>query len=154
MLFELSAIFFHGWLHKQLQRLRSDHTHSMLFGNVVGAMSKWLDLSPFEARTLCEPLWSHLTPGERASSRSKRVVQTEEGGARWEWILTLGGNRNGNDPSSNSYQAASGKKTFPVIDVMAPHSSTYLPPRLATDSDVCLNCAVKARCAALTSQQR
>jgi hypothetical protein len=113
----------------------SEHNQAMLFGNVMDSLVRLNRTSSDHAVRVANDLWRHLTPGERASSFSKRVVKRTGPSAHGNWTLTLEGGAKRNDPVSLAYIAT--KDQQPVaIDEIAPPTTEFLPlrPRLITTS--------------------
>jgi hypothetical protein len=132
---------------------QSDHHHSMLFGNVAGALVKLKFLDTSDALRVCTDLWRWLTTGERASSLAKRRVDPGKRSADGLWILTLAGSkrstkprsRKGTGPLDHAYQAAvAGQAPDPLVVV--PLGTQYLPPGVP-DVGICERCPVRPRCA-------
>jgi hypothetical protein len=84
------------WLAGPSAALSKDHLHSMLFGNMPGAMRERLGISLAEAEVLCKELFRNLTQGQQASSvANRRIIWTGVGGkdqksASVHWLFTLG----------------------------------------------------------------
>jgi len=139
---------------------QSPHQHSMLYGNVLGAISR---RGRFAApgtnhravrANLVADLWRHLTLGLRASSLRKRRVHEREvdrGSADWRWIFTIGGSRSGDRPSltDTAYRAAIGDIAVDVAVLVARANDVVLPSRgsLVTEKE-CNMCPIAPRCSA------
>lgn len=144
---------------------QAPHQQKMLFGNVLGAMSlrrRFHDLGASESRRartrLVADLWRHLTPGERASSLSKRrVLDVIQGSTYWQWIFTIGGRKNGDQPTDLAYRVAFNDRDVAVIpaDVVGAGSDVVLPPRPPhVTAKNCAMCPVSPRCAERLTDER
>lgn len=137
---------------------QSPHQHSMLYGNVLGALSRrgrFLveGTVPRDVRRrLVADLWRHLTLGLRASSlRKRRVHETEVRlpSAYWQWIFTMGGSQGGDGPTDRAYQAALGRIEVAASDLSGESSDYVLPePGPTVNGRVCNMCPVAPRCSA------
>ena len=121
---------------------RGEHQQSMLYGNLRNALSTITKMEKGSAWLLVDDLWRHLSPGQRASSARKAVVQGNRSGAKPQWIFTLKGNWNSNDGLSSAYRRAAGQGT-PWTGELA---DDRILPEGSTDSKVCSMCPVNDRC--------
>lgn len=134
------------WILGQSPAYQSEHQHSMLYGNIVGALVRLNHLSAIKALRTANDLWRHFTPGQRSSSLAKRVIHVTGRSAHGLWILTLAGkSRPSNDRLDLAYQTAV-KGERPALDLIVPAGSEYLPPGV-DDPDVCERCPVRLSCA-------
>jgi hypothetical protein len=135
---------------------QAPHQHSMLYGNVLGALSRRRRFLVPGANTrevrvnLAADLWRHLTQGLRSSSLRKRRVHEMEAGlpsADWRWIFTIGGSRNGIQPTDRAYQAAIGQMAVVPANLGGGVGDDVLPGRDArVTAKVCNMCPVAPRC--------
>jgi hypothetical protein len=132
------------WILGQSPAFQSVHHHSMLHGNVIGALVKLKLVSTNNALRAANDLWRHLTPGQRSSSRANRRVHENWSSAKAQWILTLRGKMDGTGPIDLAYQAAVGNKN-PPLEVVVPAESEYLPPGVE-DPAICNHCPVRLSC--------
>ena len=134
------------WALGETAAFRADHHHTMLYGNVLGALIRTGRMSRERAERACDDLWRQFTAGERSSSRIKAVVKAR--GAREEWIWTLqGSSRDGrNSPFDIAYRSAIAT-TAPRVDDVVPRSARFLPLG-AEHAAICTACPVKDRCLA------
>lgn len=132
------------WMLGQSHAFQSEHHHSILYGNMVGALVKLRKMAVMPAVRAANDLWRYLTPGQRQSSTAKRVVHTHRGSADGLWTLTLGGSRRGSKEIDRAYQAAVDGR-IPTLDIIAPAGSEYLPPGISVPS-VCGHCPVRDSC--------
>lgn len=126
------------------------HMQSMLYGNVIGVMHKRGRLLRANdvIQKLASDLWRQLTPGERRSSLEKRVIDPNKPSARWQWIYTLVGKKNGTRAIDRAYLAASdATATIPVTAVVG-HELNAVIPRRSQDvtAEICDMCPVATRC--------
>lgn len=137
---------------------QSPHQHSMLYGNVLGAISRRrrFVIPGTVARevraNLAADLWRHLTSGLRYSSlRKRRIHETEDRrpSADWRWIFTIGGKRDGGKPTDRAYQAATGAFEVEVADLEGGAHELFLPERrFQITAKECNMCPVAPRCSA------
>lgn len=141
------------WILGRSHAFQSDHHHSMLHGNVVGALVKMNGMKEDDARTAANDLWRHLTPGQRSSSYARRVVkETSWYSAKSHWIFTLEGKRSpANGPLDLAYQAAS-NGTMPDMELIVPAASSYLPPGI-DDAAICEHCPVRMSCSVWAQEE-
>lgn len=141
------------WILGQSHAFQSEHHHSMLHGNTVGALVKLNGMREEDARQAANDLWRHLTPGQRLSSYARRVVkETVWRSAKAEWIFTLEGKRSpASNPLDLAYQAASSDRR-PDIDMVVPAASSYLPPGI-DDPGICEHCPVRLSCAVWVQEE-
>ena len=87
------------WLAGPTASLSRDHLHSMLYGNLPGALRERLGLPVAKGEVLCKELFRNLTTGQQESSIAKRRIQwksTTSGdlkdrkSASAHWLFTLG----------------------------------------------------------------
>lgn len=87
------------WLAGPSASLSKDHLHSMLYGNLPGAIRERLSLPVAKAEVLCRELFRNLTTGQQESSLAKRRIiwSTINSGDRKDvisasahWLFTLG----------------------------------------------------------------
>ena len=135
---------------------QSPHQHSMLYGNVLGAISRRrrFMIPGTVARdvraNIAADLWRHLTSGLRYSSlRKRRVHETEDRrpSADWRWIFTIGGKRDGDKPTDRAYQTAIGTFEADVADLEGGANDLFLPDRrTGITAKECNMCPVAPRC--------
>jgi hypothetical protein len=139
------------WLLGPTAAFQSEHHHSILFGNVKGALVRH-DREPRHlAERVANDLWQHFTVGERESSSNRARMESSGPPPARNWLYTLqGAKSNSTTLDSLSYQTALGKLSAPDVDVVVPKGSIFLPPRNpdAEKFDICKMCPVKVRCAA------
>lgn len=133
------------WVLGQSPAFQSEHHHAMMHGNVAGALVKLKLMSRDDALRAANDFWRHFTPGQRASSREKRVVHPVGRSAKGPWILTLSGSWKGKDLLSQAYRMASQEES-PAPEILVPSGSAYLPPGV-NDAEVCRHCPVRLSCA-------
>ncbi|WP_306912798.1 hypothetical protein [Arthrobacter sp. V4I6] len=139
------------WILGQSAAYQSEHHHSMLYGNIVGALARLKHLSAMKASRTANDLWRHFTPGQRSSSLAKRVINVTGRSAHGLWILTLAGkSRPSDNPLDLAYQTAV-RGERPALDIIVPAPSEYLPPGV-DDPDVCDQCPVRLSCAVWAQQ--
>lgn len=139
------------WLLGPTTAFQSEHHHSILFGNVQGALVRHDGERRHLAERVTNDLWQHFTVGERGSSSKKARIGFNGPPAKRNWLFTLSGSqRDSITLDSQSYQTALGILPEPDVDVVVPKDSLFLPPRNpeAEQFDVCKVCPVKVRCAA------
>jgi len=87
------------WLAGPSASLSRDHLHSMLYGNLPGAIRERLGLPVAKAEVLCRELFRNLTTGQRESSVAKRRIiwstvrngdRKDQKSASVHWLFTLG----------------------------------------------------------------
>lgn len=133
------------WVLGQSHAFQSEHHHSILYGNMTGALVRLKKMSPGDAVRAANDLWRHLTPGQRSSSTAKsRIRAYGSYSPHGLWTLTLGGNKTGSKSIDRTYQAAITNKT-PSRELIAPDDSAYLPPGVSSP-EVCGQCPVRASC--------
>jgi len=133
---------------------QSPHQHSMLYGNVLGALSRrgrfarsGADAPAVRAR-LVDDLWRYLTPGQRASSKKSCRVRVDGVTAHWTFIFTIGGFKNGNSPTDRAYQVAQGRLQVDPQTVVGGSLLNVLPePDPEVTGKTCNMCPVAPRCA-------
>lgn len=134
---------------------QSSHNQVMLFGNVKGVMFRRgryrpdadVDRERKIDRTT-KDLWRHLPRGQLTSSYYKRVVLAKGASARWQWIFSLAGGKNGTRPLDRAYQGALGAD-ISLRDVTGDDPSSLIPfPGPEVTKKECDNCPVAPRCSA------
>jgi hypothetical protein len=87
------------WLAGPTASLSRDHLHSMLYGNLPGALRERLGLPVAKGEVLCKELFRNLTTGQQESSIAKRRILWEANtsgdlkdkkSASAHWLFTLG----------------------------------------------------------------
>jgi len=134
------------------------HHQAILFGNVIGAISRISRISLDAAVGICTDAWRFMTIGERASSQRKARIRAAGPTADPTWSLTVGGSKPPKDDLvSLAYQFAKSQSAQdrPALDIaeVAPPTKLFLPPRNsnAGDFDICIACPVRSRCNASDS---
>lgn len=134
---------------------QSSHNQVMLFGNVKGVMFRRGRYQPDtdDARQrkidrATKDLWRHLPRGQLRSSYYKRVVLAKGASARWQWIFSLAGGKNGTRPLDRAYQGALGAD-IPLRAVVGGDERSLIPlPGPEVTKKECDNCPVAPRCSA------
>lgn len=122
---------------------QAEHHHTMLYGNVYGALVRGAHMSEPRARELCDDLWAFLTPGQRASSRAMSRIKPTRG-SRPLWRLTLRGAQDGPGEFDRAYQLAMSDGPVPV-GAVAGRGMGVLPD--GTDNEeACRHCPVRSHC--------
>lgn len=131
-----------------------EHQQRMLYGNIMGLNDrsaiglnvKYIDM-----------MWSHLTVGERASSKSKAVVRGGNRSAHEAWVYTLAGGGRGERPYDKAYQFTQDTNSQ-VKDISISYTdSSYIPlvPSDQVNFSICKMCPVKSQCSkAITHETR
>lgn len=132
----------------------TEHTQSMLYGNVYGVLVKRRRFLQGDAASrdrrilqLVNDLWRHFTPGQRRSSMENRRVKLP--GASWQWVFSLGGSKDGTGAFDNAYRAAREPSSpIPIESLLGTDVEALLPPPgPSVTSRICVFCPVSSRCA-------
>lgn len=138
------------WLVGESPAYQAEHHQTILHGNMAGALVKLNGIGVQNAIRTSNDMWTHLTPGQRASSIQHSRVKPWGIFPTGEWILTLGGGKDGKDAIDVAYQTATmGRSSDP--DVLFPEDSAYLPVGVS-DPAACRQCPVSRICASSVSK--
>jgi hypothetical protein len=135
------------WLFGASASFQEPFQHVMLYGNMIGVLSRRTGLGEDVSTALCNALWRGLPEAERASSRAKAGVRPSgQRSAGAEWILTLGGSKNGSGAFDQAYQVAMGTTGY-SLNVLAEQPGGFLPePVSEPRSQICTMCPVQKCC--------
>jgi hypothetical protein len=128
-----------------------EHQHRMLYGGMFGLKNR-NEIKIREEHL--DLMWSHLTVGERTSSKVRSVLYNNQF-VHKSWIYTLSGNKTGTSSYDKAYQYARG--TNSQIDNISYTDSSYIPlvPSDQVNFSICKMCPVKSQCSkAITHETR
>ena len=142
------------WALGKSASFQSPHTQSILFGNVQGALirrGRFGDLEPRDRQNriyaLTRDIWRHLTIGQRKSSNARARVRVQGWTAKWPWVYTLGGKKDGLTRKDSAYRAAFGDIRIPARLLSGDNGEIALPdPDSEVTKATCDMCPVASRC--------
>jgi hypothetical protein len=79
------------WAMGDAPAFQSKHLQDMLYGNMVGYLSKAFRYPESTAISVCNDFWPHLPESIKVSSMHKRVIKQVGISAHFSWIYTLAG---------------------------------------------------------------
>jgi hypothetical protein len=133
------------WLFGPTMAHTAEFQYIRLYGNLIGALQNANEMSATDATACADGLWRFVDQGERASSVQHAVVLPNHG-TMAEWILTLGGRVDRNDPVSRAYRAA-GTGSPVSLSVLQQFGAGFLPPPAKKKrGEICTFCPAQSRC--------